>query len=162
MRIGGEAPRRRTHSRKRCQHHGLLRVTATSDHHRNRRCCVRQAPIARLLPPVSPLTLLVIRRQPEPRRWSPGATEQLATCAPEPRSLSCVFLPALSVRVRYHWLNALFFWKSKKRQANWIMPRRTRALPALASPFSRRLLPLSSGAPVRPAQRASARRSRNG
>src|ERR1700674_2158275 len=47
------------------------------------------------------------------------------------------FLPALSVRVRYHWLNALFFWKSKKRQANWIIPRRTRALPALASPFSR-------------------------
>ena len=34
MRIGGEAPRRRTHSRNRCQHQGLLRVTATSDHHR--------------------------------------------------------------------------------------------------------------------------------
>jgi hypothetical protein len=30
MRISGEAPRRRTHSRNRCQHHGLLRVTATS------------------------------------------------------------------------------------------------------------------------------------
>ena len=39
----------------------------------------------------------------------------------------------------------------QKRQANWIMPRRTRALPALASPFSRRLEPLSSGEPVRPA-----------
>src|SRR3954465_2916527 len=34
MRIGGEAPERRAHSRKRCQHHGLLRVTATSDRHR--------------------------------------------------------------------------------------------------------------------------------
>jgi transposase-like protein len=34
---------------------------------------------------------------------------------------------------------------------NWIMPRRTRALPALASPFSRRRAPLSSGEPVRPA-----------
>src|SRR6266705_6796413 len=34
MRIGGKAPRRRTHSRNRYQHHGLLRVTATSDHHR--------------------------------------------------------------------------------------------------------------------------------
>ena len=34
MRIGGKAPRRRTHSRNRCQHHGLLRVTATSDRHR--------------------------------------------------------------------------------------------------------------------------------
>src|SRR6266516_8031889 len=34
MRIGGEAPRRRTHSRNRFQNHGLLRVTATSDRHR--------------------------------------------------------------------------------------------------------------------------------
>src|SRR5215210_3848849 len=34
MRIGGEAPGRRAHSQKRCQHHGLLRVTATSDRHR--------------------------------------------------------------------------------------------------------------------------------
>jgi hypothetical protein len=30
MRIGGEAPRRRTHSRNRFKNHGLLRVTATS------------------------------------------------------------------------------------------------------------------------------------
>src|SRR3954449_13006033 len=34
MRIGGEAPGRRAHSRKRCRHHGLLRVTATSDRQR--------------------------------------------------------------------------------------------------------------------------------
>jgi hypothetical protein len=34
MRIGGEAPRRRTHSRNRFQNRGLLRVTATSDRHR--------------------------------------------------------------------------------------------------------------------------------
>ena len=34
--------------------------------------------------------------------------------------------------------------------AAWTMPRRTRAMPARASPFSRRLLPLSSGVPVRP------------
>src|ERR1700730_4280634 len=38
-----------------------------------------------------PLTLLVIRRQPEPRRWPPAATGQLATCAREPQSLSCAF-----------------------------------------------------------------------
>src|SRR4051794_3857780 len=31
MRIGGEAPGRRAHSQERCQHHGRLRVTATSD-----------------------------------------------------------------------------------------------------------------------------------
>ena len=30
MRIGGEAPGRRAQSRNRCQHHGLLRVAATS------------------------------------------------------------------------------------------------------------------------------------
>ena len=44
----------------------------------------------------------------------------------------------------------LSFWNIRKRQANWIIPRRIRALPARASPFSRRRLPLSSGAPVRP------------
>jgi hypothetical protein len=38
-----------------------------------------------------------------------------------------------------------------KRHANWISPRRTRALPALARPFSRRFEPLSSGDPVSPA-----------
>src|SRR3954471_21445738 len=34
MRISGEAPGRRAHSRKRCRHHGLLRVTANSDRQR--------------------------------------------------------------------------------------------------------------------------------
>src|SRR4051812_22152100 len=56
-----------------------------------------------------------------------------------------------SVRVRYHCANALSFWNRRNRQASWIRPRRTRALPALAKPFSRRLAPLSSGEPVRPA-----------
>src|SRR6202521_1433290 len=42
------------------------------------------------------------------------------------------------------------------------MPRRTRALPALASPCSRRFAPLSSGEPVRPAWGAPAFRSRIG
>src|SRR5215203_4473323 len=34
MRIGGEAPGRRAQSRKRCQHHAMLWVTATSDRQR--------------------------------------------------------------------------------------------------------------------------------
>ena len=34
MRIGGEAPGRRAHSQERCQHHGRLRVSATSDRQR--------------------------------------------------------------------------------------------------------------------------------
>ena len=69
-------------------------------------------------------------------------------------------LRALSVRARYHCARALSFWNIRKRHASWIMPRRTRALPVLASPFCRRLLPLSSGEPVRPAYRATAFRSR--
>src|SRR6185436_10439724 len=50
-----------------------------------------------------------------------------------------------------HCARALSFWNSRKRQASCTMPRRTRALPAFAQPFSRRLAPLSSGEPVRPA-----------
>jgi len=61
-------------------------------------------------------------------------------------------LPRLSaVRAANHWAKALSFWNLRKRQANWIMPHRTRALPARARPRSRRRLPLSSGEPVRPA-----------
>src|SRR5580700_2584992 len=56
-----------------------------------------------------------------------------------------------SVRVRYQRASALSFWNTRKRHANWISPRRTRALPALARPFSRRFKPLSSGDPVSPA-----------
>jgi hypothetical protein len=67
---------------------------------------------------------------------------------------------ALSVRPRNHCAKVLSFWNMRNRHANWIMPRRTRALPERVSPFSRRFLPLSSGEPVRPAKRATARRSR--
>ena len=58
---------------------------------------------------------------------------------------------AFSVRDRNYCAKALSFWNMRNRHANWIMPRRTRALPERASPFSRRFAPLSSGAPVRPA-----------
>ena len=47
--------------------------------------------------------------------------------------------------MRYQRASALSFWNIRKRHANWISPRRTRALPALARPFSRRFKPLSSG-----------------
>ena len=69
-------------------------------------------------------------------------------------------LPASLVLCRYHFANSLFGWNLRKRQASWIIPCRTRALPARARPFSRRFFPLSSGDPVRPAYRATARRSR--
>ena len=50
---------------------------------------------------------------------------------------------AFSVRARNHCAKALSFWNMRNRHANWIMPRRTRALPERASPFSRRLMPLA-------------------
>src|ERR1700752_1395311 len=54
-----------------------------------------------------------------------------------------------AVRAANQLAKALFFWNLTKRQASWIMPLRTRALPARARPRSRRRLPLSSGEPVR-------------
>ncbi len=56
-----------------------------------------------------------------------------------------------AVRAWYHCASPLSFWNLRNRQASWIRPRRTRALPALASPFSRRFDPLSLGEPVSPA-----------
>src|SRR6266571_8776360 len=146
MRIGGEAPRRRTHSRNRCQHHGLLRVTATSDRHRMPTkfgLSVRELVLTEFSPYAA--------RNTTPAGTSPVVTRRhkaISNFRARATIIVLRFLPALSVRVRYHWAKALSFWKIKKRQANWIIPRRTRALPALASPFSRRLLPLSSGAAV--------------
>src|SRR6266536_495047 len=90
MRIGGEAPRRRTHSRNRCQHHGLLRVTATSDRHRMpTKFCSSGAESLSCLS--TPLTRLATPRQLEPRQWLPDATGQLAISAQQLRSLSCAF-----------------------------------------------------------------------
>src|SRR6266581_8720647 len=90
MRIGGEAPRRRTHSRNRCQHHGLLRVTATSDRHRmpTKSCSSGSESLSCLS---SPLTRLATQRQLAPRQWLPDATGRLAISAPELRSSSCAF-----------------------------------------------------------------------
>jgi len=56
-----------------------------------------------------------------------------------------------AVRAWYHCTSPQSFWNLRNRQASWIRPRRTRALPALARPFSRRFDPLSSGEPVSPA-----------
>src|SRR5216684_8608415 len=156
MRIGGEAPRRRTHSRNRFQNRGLLRVTATSDRHRTLTMfCVSLRELLSPLPHAA--------RNTTPAGTSPVVTRRhkaISNLRARATIIVLRFLPP-SVRVRYHWANALSFRKSKKRQANCIIPPRTRALPDLASPFSRRLLPLSSGAPVRLAYRATARRSRN-
>src|SRR5215468_678414 len=76
MRIGGEAPRRRTHSRNRFSKPWL----ASGDRHLGSssdtgRCSVSSA--SESLSFLSPrLTPLAIRRQPEPRQWLPDATRQ--------------------------------------------------------------------------------------
>jgi hypothetical protein len=45
---------------------------------------------------------------------------------------------AFAVRCRYHSASALLFLEHEEPHASWIMPRRTRALPERANPFSRR------------------------
>jgi hypothetical protein len=66
MRIGGEAPGRRAHSQERCQHHGRLRVTATSD--RQRRPAISCSSGSESLScRRSPVTPLARQRQPAPR-----------------------------------------------------------------------------------------------
>src|SRR4051794_15694090 len=91
MRIGGEAPGRRAHSQERCQHHGRLRVTATSDRHwRPTISCSPGSKSSQSLScPRSPVTLLARRRQPAPRPWSPFATVRSAAFSRGPRSGSC-------------------------------------------------------------------------
>jgi hypothetical protein len=66
MRIGGEAPGRRAHSQERCQHHGRLRVTATSDRHRRPTisCSSGSESLSCRRSPVTPLAR---QRQPAPR-----------------------------------------------------------------------------------------------
>src|SRR6266567_4193956 len=117
MRIGGEAPRRRTHSRNRCQHHGLLRVTATSDRHRMPTKSCSSGSERLVLSEFSPHAA----RNTTPAGTSPVVTRRhraISNFRARATIIVLRFLPPLSVRVRYHWANALSFWKSKKRQAN--------------------------------------------
>jgi hypothetical protein len=133
MRIGGEAPGRRAQSRNRCQHHGLLRVTATSDRHR-----IPTVFCSSCSESLSEFSSHAARNT-TPAGTSPMVTRRHRAMSNLRASATIIvlrFLPVLSVLVRYHRANALSFWKTKKRQANWIIPRRTRAFPALASPFS--------------------------
>jgi hypothetical protein len=132
--------------------HGSRRVTATSDHHRQLVAECNRAPKP------CPWLLSCSNRYDAERRTTPyGTTPVVTNCQSAMSSLRAsatiiVFrlFPA-ATRAPNHCARALRFWWVRKRQASWTMPRRTRALPALDSPFSRRRAPLSSGAPVRPA-----------
>src|SRR5271169_5350570 len=104
MRIGGEAPRRRTHSRNRFQNHGLLRVTATSDHHRMATMFCSSA--SESLSFVSPHAA----RNTTPAGTSPVVTRRhkaISNLRARATIIVLRFLPVPSVRVRYHWANAL-------------------------------------------------------
>jgi len=156
IRFGGEAPRRRAHSNERFNDHVPARVTTTSDRERPARQD-RSPPACRNFM----FALLVneagqaASRSSTPCGTSPVVTmRQSAMSSLRARATIILVLCAPltpSVRLRNHSARALSFWNSRKRQASWIRPRRTRALPDLARPFSRRLDPLSSGAPVSPA-----------
>jgi hypothetical protein len=126
IRFGGRAPKGGPHSDERFNDHVQARVTATSD---------RERPTGRKRSPAGRaetlcLRSLSVRLVRSGRLPQHNAVRDFACGDPCARALS--------------------FWNSKKRKANWIRPRRTRALPDLVRPFSRRFHPLSSGAPVSP------------
>ena len=92
----------------------------------------------------------------ERRLLGRDATARSAAFVRVPRSSSCanrasrLFAPR-TIAPAHCPSGALSFWNLRKRHANSIMPQRTRALPDLARPLSRRRPPLSSGEPVSPA-----------
>ncbi len=131
--------------------HAVYRVTATSNRHRLPSQAGRTGP--KLVGCLQQLVYYAGRRT-----TSSGTTPSRTNRHRAIRSLRAkatimvLRAPrAFSVRARNHCAKALSFWNMRNRHANWIMPRRARALPERASPFSRRFFPLSSGEPVRPA-----------
>ena len=152
MRIGSEAPKRRTHSSSRHESQGACRDSATSNRHRRAITSGRTRPKLSGCLQRSPFIVPdAKRRRPAQRPPARAATGRSEACAPRPRSWACEYRERSWCGLETTCVKALSFWCKRNRHANWIMPRRTRALPERASPFSRRFLPLSSGEPVRPA-----------
>src|SRR5258708_31756890 len=107
MRVGGDAHRRRTHSRNRFQNHGLLRVTATSDRHRTLTMFCSSA--SESLSFLSPL--LHAARNTTPAGTSPVVTRRhkpISNLRARATIIVLRFLPP-AVRVRYPCANALSF-----------------------------------------------------
>jgi len=98
----------------------------------------------------APFSVPDVGRRPQARRYrGRSATRRWAACAPRQRSSSCARRVRSRCELGTTWQRALL-WNSRKRHDSWIIALRTRALPDRASPFSRRVLRLSSGEPVRP------------
>ena len=128
MRISGEAPRRWAESPIRHPCHVRGRVITTS---------VRRPPTAATL--VGAETIGACLPQAAGRSTTPSSGSPLLTQRQSAINMVLRVAPrASAVRARYQRVSALSGWNRRKRQARGIIPRRTRVLPALASPFSRR------------------------
>src|ERR1700746_3638285 len=84
----------------------------------------------------------VAGRKTTPSNGSPVVTKRQSAMISLRASATIIVLRVplrlSAVRARYHNVSALSFWNIRKRPASWIMPRRTRAVPALGGPLSRR------------------------
>ena len=90
MRIGSEAPKRRTHSSNRHKSQGTCRESATSNRHRYPITSVRTGP--KLSSAFSVLESLwpdAKRRRPVQRPAARTATGRSVACVPRPRSSAC-------------------------------------------------------------------------
>src|SRR5437588_12750613 len=143
--LAGKAPRLAGPFSQRHCSHSRIRIAATSDRHRLPRIKRSQEPN-----PVCPFSFYSIAhaasRNSTPSGTSPVVARRHSAISSLRASATIIVVLRAplgpSVRVRYHRASALSFWNIRKRHANWISPRRTRALPALARPFSRLLKPL--------------------
>src|SRR6516225_6222964 len=90
MRIGSEAPKRRTHSSNRHESQGTCRESATSNRHRYLITSVRTGPKLSGYPQRPPIIVPdAKRRRPVQRSATRTATERSVACVPRPRSWAC-------------------------------------------------------------------------
>jgi hypothetical protein len=91
MRIGSEAPKRRTHSFPRHKSHGTNRDPATSNRHRRPVTSARTdwAETVGCLRRPRFMMRDAERRRPAPRPLARAATRRSEACAPRPRSWAC-------------------------------------------------------------------------
>src|SRR5215475_3578696 len=90
MRIGSEAPKRRTHSSNRHESQGTCRESATSNRHRYPITSVRTGPKLSGYPQRPPIIVPdAKRRRPVQRLATRTATERSVACVPRPRSWAC-------------------------------------------------------------------------
>ena len=152
MRIGSEAPKRRTHSSSRHESQGTCRDSATSNRHRRLVTsgrtrpklwgCLQRPPF--IVPDAKQRRLV----QRPPAQVATGRSE---ACAPRPRSW------AFEYRERSRCgLETTASRRCPSGAKGTATPIESCLvepghLPERARPFSRRFLPLSSGEPVRPA-----------